>query len=78
MDNIYKAQQYIKDYVSKTLLSTYKFNDWKESLVLKRNNDKDALNKKWDVFGSKFVAIWVEPDIISAGDWVPSIMLNYK
>ena len=78
MDNIYKAQEYIKDYVSKTILPNYKFNDWKESLVLKRNNDKEALNKKWDIFGSKFVAIWVEPDIISAGDWVPSIMLTYK
>ena len=31
MDNIYKAQEYIKDYVSKTIIPNYKFNDWKES-----------------------------------------------
>ena len=44
MDEIYKAQDYIKDFVSKTILPNYKFNDWKESLVLKRNKDNDALD----------------------------------
>ena len=46
MDEIYKAQDYIKDFVSKTILPNYKFNDWKESLVLKRNKDNGALLKK--------------------------------
>jgi hypothetical protein len=53
MDEIYKAQDYIKDFVSKTILPNYKFNDWKESLVLKRNKDNDALLKKWDIFTKK-------------------------
>lgn len=78
MDNIYKAQDYIKNFVSKIILPTYKFNDWKESLVLSRNKDKDALNKKWDIFGNAFVPFWIEPDIISAGDWVPALMLTYR
>ncbi len=78
MDNIFKAQDYIKNFVSKSILPTYKFNDWKESLVLSRNKDKDALHKKWDIFGKSFVPFWIEPDIISAGDWVPALMLTYR
>jgi hypothetical protein len=78
MDEIYKAQDYIKDFVSKTILPNYKFNDWKESLVLKRNKDNDALLKKWDIFTNKFIPIWIEPDIIANGDWVPALMLTYK
>ena len=78
MDEIYKAQDYIKDFVSKTILPNYKFNDWKESLVLKRNKDNDALLKKWDIFTKKFIPIWIEPDIIANGDWVPALMLTYK
>jgi glycogen synthase len=78
MDNIYKAQDYIKDFVAKVILPTYKFKDWKESLVLSRNKDQDALHKKWDIFGKAFVPFWIEPDIISAGDWVPALMLTYR
>lgn len=78
MDNIFKAQNYIKDFVSNAILPNYKFNDWKESLVLKRNNNQDALKKKWDIFNKSFVPIWVEPDIIANGDWVPALMLTYK
>ncbi len=78
MENIYKAQDYIKNYVSNTILPNYKFNDWKETLVLKRNNDKEALHKKWDIFTKKFFPFWIEPDIISSGDWVPALMLTYK
>lgn len=78
MDNIFKAQDYIKDFFSKTILPTYSFNDWKESLVLSRNKDKESLHKKWDIFGKSFVPFWIEPDIISAGDWVPALMLIYR
>lgn len=78
MENIYKAQDYIKDFVTKSMLPTYKFNDWKESLVLSRTKQKDALHKKWDIFGKAFQPMWIEPDIISAGDWIPALMFMYK
>lgn len=78
MDNIYKAQDYIKDFVSKTILPKYKFNDWKDSLVLSRNKDTDTLLNKWNFYGNKFFPIWIEPDIIASGDWVPAISCTYR
>ena len=78
MDSIYKAQDYIKDFLSKSILPTYKFNDWKESLVLSRTKQTDALHKKWNLFGAAFVPIWIEPDILSAGDWIPAIIFRYR
>jgi hypothetical protein len=78
MDNIYKAQDFIEDFLSKTILPKYKFSDWKESLVLSRNKDSDALLEKWNFYGNKFLPIWIEPDIIAAGDWVPAISCTYS
>ena len=78
MKNIISAQSYIRDFVAKTILPTYKFNDWKESLVLSRTQQTQALLDKWDLFGKSFVPMWIEPDMIVAGDWVPGIMLTYK
>jgi hypothetical protein len=78
MKNIVTAQSHIRDFVAKTILPTYKFNDWKESLVLSRTKQTQALLDKWDLFGKSFVPIWIEPDMIVAGDWVPGIMLTYK
>lgn len=78
MDNIYEAQDYINDFVSKTILPTYTFHDWKESLVLSRIKDKESLRNKWDIFGKAFVPLLIEPDINVAGDWIPALMLTYR
>lgn len=78
MDNIYKAQDYIREFVSKTILPTYSFNDWKESLVLYRNNKQIELKKKWDIFGETFVPAVVDPEIISGDEWGPALMLIYR
>lgn len=79
MDNIYKAQEYIKEFLNKTLISNYDFKDWKETLVLSANNNNNALLKKWDLFGKAFVPSYVTPNIIADTDkWAPCLSIAYR
>lgn len=78
MDNIYKAQDFIKNFVSKSILPKYKFSDWKDALVLSRNGKKDELLDKWNFYNKSFAPTWIEPDIIANGDWVPALMCTYR
>ena len=77
-DHIYEAQHRIKDFISQIILPQLTFDDWKKSLALSLNGNKEDLNKKWDLFGNKFSPLWIEPDIIASGDWIPSMMFTYK
>ncbi len=79
MDNIYKAQEYIREFLNKNLISDYEFEDWKETLVLSTNNNNKALLKKWDLFGKAFVPIFITPNIIADNDkWSPCLSLTYR
>lgn len=79
MDNIFKLQEIVGEYVKKKLAENYSFELWKDTLVADRNEDDKSISKIWSFFSGKFNVAKVIADVSASQDeWCPCLVIEFN
>jgi hypothetical protein len=78
MDNISDLQESLRVFLQDYLFAGFTFNEWKGLLCDGRAGKKEAIAKKWDLFGDNFKPGLITADVIASQDaWEPCASFEY-
>ncbi len=79
MDNLFKLQEIVGEYVRKKLAENYSFELWKDTLVADRSGDDKSISKIWSFFSGKFNVAKVTADVSASEDeWCPCLVIEFN